>query len=89
MLKQFDDNSILYRMCGIDNDSGGDTESKKLLTEYFQLNLNVTQSFVDWCGKDSLFKKAATNFYGIRVLKQDLVENIFSFICSSNNNISR
>ena len=43
-----------------------------------------------WKKADTVFSKTVGNkFHGIRVLRQDPVENLFSFICSSNNNIER
>lgn len=61
----------------------------ELLSNYFQLNLNLNEYYTEWAKNDPFFKDAAQQFYGIRILKQDPVENIFSFICSSNNNIAR
>ncbi|KAJ8928614.1 hypothetical protein NQ314_018826 [Rhamnusium bicolor] len=60
-----------------------------LLQDYFQLDLNLEEYYAEWSKKDIYFKEASKQFYGIRILKQDVVENIFSFICSSNNNIAR
>ncbi|KAK9869124.1 hypothetical protein WA026_002881 [Henosepilachna vigintioctopunctata] len=60
-----------------------------MLIDYFQLNLNLKDYYKRWSEADPIFAKAAKQFYGIRILKQEVTENIFSFICSSNNNISR
>lgn len=64
-------------------------DNESLLRNYFQLDLNLEEHYEKWSEADPYFKKAAQQFYGIRILKQDPIENIFSFICSSNNNISR
>ena len=85
ILKQNDD-CIEYQVHGSNN---GEPFYNDLLANYFQLNLDLKQNFTEWSLKDPIFKEAATQFYGIRILKQELVENIFSFICSSNNNIGR
>lgn len=45
--------------------------------------------YKEWSLCDPIFKKSAEKFKGIRMLKQEPVENILSFICSSNNNITR
>ena len=42
-----------------------------------------------WTKADKNFSKVAKQFEGIRMIRQDPVECLFSFICSSNNNISR
>ncbi|XP_054271938.1 N-glycosylase/DNA lyase-like [Macrosteles quadrilineatus] len=62
---------------------------EKQLTEYLRLNENLEELYSEWSNRDPIFKQSAVEFYGIRVLKQDPVENIFSFICSTNNNILR
>jgi N-glycosylase/DNA lyase len=68
-----------------------DIESE--LHDYFQLKENLQDLYGDWSKKDSKFKEKV-QFYpdvlsGIRVLRLDPVENLFCFICSSNNNIKR
>lgn len=60
-----------------------------LLRKYFRLDVSLEEYYAQWSKKDPHFKKAAEKFTGMRILSQDPVENIFSFICSSNNNIAR
>ncbi|PZC78660.1 hypothetical protein B5X24_HaOG201959 [Helicoverpa armigera] len=62
---------------------------KKLLEDYFRLDTNLGIYYKEWSAKDELFEKACQQFYGIRMLRQEPVENLFSFICSQNNHISR
>ena len=42
-----------------------------------------------WAASDPLFAEVAEKYPGVRILRQDPVENVFSFICSANNHISR
>lgn len=60
-----------------------------LLRKYFRLDVSLEEHYAQWSEKDPHFKKAAEKFTGVRILSQDPVENLFSFICSSNNNIAR
>ncbi|XP_014360721.2 N-glycosylase/DNA lyase [Papilio machaon] len=60
-----------------------------MLKKYFRLELPLTKYYEEWSEKDTLFKTACKQFYGIRMLAQEPVENLFSFICSQNNHISR
>ncbi|KAI5633127.1 hypothetical protein NE865_14140 [Phthorimaea operculella] len=62
---------------------------KTILKQYFRLDVNLSELYKDWSDKDELFKSAGEQFYGIRMLRQEPVENLFSFICSQNNHISR
>lgn len=63
------------------------------LEDYFRLNENLDDLFTEWSKKDVKFKQKVDMLpqvlCGIRVLRLDPVENLFSFICSSNNNIKR
>ncbi|KAK7504360.1 hypothetical protein BaRGS_00004226 [Batillaria attramentaria] len=60
-----------------------------ILRDYFQLDVDLESLYRQWCVSDAYFKKTAADFWGVRMLRQDPVENLFSFICSSNNHISR
>lgn len=87
---QQEDDCILYNVW--EPESGKvlkESHYNELLSNYFQLDLNLKEYYSVWSRNDPFFKDAAAQFYGIRILKQDPVENIFSFICSSNNNIAR
>ncbi|RMZ98250.1 N-glycosylase DNA lyase [Brachionus plicatilis] len=63
------------------------------LKEYFHLNEDLGDLYRNWSQKDANFCKRIEQYgnvlNGIRVLRLDPVENLFSFICSSNNNIKR
>lgn len=60
-----------------------------LLKAYFRMNTNLTECYRLWSAAHNHFAQEADRFYAIRVLDQDPVENLFSFICSQNNHISR
>lgn len=67
--------------------STGDLES--ILRNYFNLHLKLEDFYSKWNVADENFKQISKHFPGIRILRQDPVENLFSFICSANNNIPR
>lgn len=57
---------------------------KPVHLEWMQVMLTCLLMFAD-----ENFRKKASLFRGVRLLQQDPVETLFSFICSSNNNIAR
>ncbi|CAG8660176.1 43403_t:CDS:2 [Gigaspora margarita] len=63
----------------------------KFLMDYFNLSskINLRECYDRWSMADKHFSKIACQFKGIRILRQDPVENLFCFICSTNNNIAR
>ncbi|KAM3871765.1 N-glycosylase/DNA lyase [Diretmus argenteus] len=66
-----------------------DTDEEKMLRDYFQLNVNLGDLYREWGEADPHFKHIANIFTGVRMLRQDPTECLFSFICTSNNHISR
>ena len=66
-----------------------DSADEAVLREYFQLDIKLCDLYEKWSKADFHFQEVSRDFSGIRMLRQDPVENLFSFICSSNNNISR
>lgn len=62
---------------------------ESLLRAYFRLNVDLSECYAKWSEAHQHFKSQADKFYAIRVLDQDPIENLFSFICSQNNHISR
>ena len=63
---------------------------RKQFTSYFQLDVELCPLYKEWstCNCTRLPRIAAV-IPGARVMRQDPVECLFSFICSSNNNIPR
>ncbi|XP_068265335.1 N-glycosylase/DNA lyase isoform X2 [Nyctibius grandis] len=64
-------------------------ETDQILRDYFQLDVGLGALYRAWGAADPLFRKVADDFPGVRVLRQDPVECLLSFICTSNNHISR
>lgn len=62
---------------------------ESILRDYFQLDVDTYSLFEQWRSRDPYFGKVSENMLGVRVLRQDPVETLFAFICSSNNNIPR
>ncbi|KAL2101990.1 hypothetical protein ACEWY4_003751 [Coilia grayii] len=74
---------------GIEMPSVQDSTEEELLRDYFQLNFQLENLYKDWGRHDDHFRQIARIFTGVRMLRQEPVECLFSFICSSNNHISR
>lgn len=66
-----------------------ESKHESILKEYFNLHFSLEKFYTLWNEADDNFKQMSSNFKGIRILRQDPVENLFSFICSANNNIPR
>ncbi|KAI8851038.1 n-glycosylase/DNA lyase-like protein [Chytridium lagenaria] len=58
------------------------------ILDYFRLDVKLEQLYQEWAN-DKNFKKKCMGFEGVRLLRQDPIENLITFICTSNNNISR
>ncbi|KAK5788233.1 hypothetical protein VI817_009191 [Penicillium citrinum] len=67
----------------------GDDQLVSILKHYLNLSSNLSELYNQWSAQDPNFKKKAAAFSGVRILRQDPWEALVSFICSSNNNISR
>ncbi|XP_035512952.1 N-glycosylase/DNA lyase [Morone saxatilis] len=66
-----------------------DTEEEEMLRDYFQLNVKLGDLYKELGAADPHFKRIAYIFSGVRMLRQDPTECLFSLICTSNNHISR
>ncbi|XP_076859299.1 N-glycosylase/DNA lyase [Brachyhypopomus gauderio] len=66
-----------------------DKKEEELLKDYFQLSVKLEDMYKEWSTADQHFNLTGNIFRGVRMLRQDPVECLFSFICSSNNHISR
>ncbi|KAK4078635.1 uncharacterized protein Triagg1_2966 [Trichoderma aggressivum f. europaeum] len=64
-------------------------DTEDLLRHYFSLNIDLASLYQQWSKDDPNFREKAPQFTGVRILNQDAWEALISFICSSNNNISR
>jgi hypothetical protein len=61
--------------------------SLKLLL-FLQLDgADLASLYSEWCSKDARFTAVSPHLPGARMLRQDPVECLFEFICSSNNHI--
>ena len=68
----------------------GSTEgASEYLNQYFRLETPLTPLYEEWSKADPRLKRIAAAIPGVRILRQDPLECMFSFICSSNNNIPR
>ncbi|XP_064457023.1 N-glycosylase/DNA lyase-like [Ornithodoros turicata] len=66
-----------------------DNAEESVLRDYFQLNVDVEQLYQQWASIDPVFEKVSKRLPGVRILRQDPLEALMAFICSSNNNITR
>ena len=86
-MRQCDDD-VLYRVhC---RPAGEDaTHDAAAVADYFNLSVSLGALAKGWAKADARFAKLQPHLPGCRMLRQDPAECLFSFICSSNNHISR
>lgn len=66
-----------------------ETDLSDTLRDYFHLHIPLAPLYRQWQRADARFAQVAPAFPGLRVLRIDPVECLFSFLCSSANNIAR
>ncbi|CDK28304.1 unnamed protein product [Kuraishia capsulata CBS 1993] len=88
LLKQ-DDDFLYYSAIFPANKNPEIDDTLEVVTDYFNLNVNLQNLYRLWSELDPAFEKKARVFGGIRMLRQDPWENLVSFICSTNNNVKR
>ncbi|KAG0067916.1 8-oxoguanine glycosylase ogg1 [Linnemannia elongata] len=81
--------AVTWRATGKEEEEELEKVDREFLRDYFQLDVPLTELYTKWSATDKNFKAKAPFFPGVRMLRQDPIENLFCFICSSNNNISR
>ncbi|GAB5037466.1 ankyrin repeat protein, partial [Nannochloropsis oceanica] len=77
---------------GVGIKKGEEEEEEVLLArlrDYFQVGTPLAPLYATWAHGDPRMRSVADSLPGVRVVRQDPVECLFSFICSSNNNIAR
>lgn len=68
---------------------GGGCPAEATLRDYFTLGKDLRALSAHWAARDQRFAALEGFFPGCRLLRQDPLECLFSFILSSNNHISR
>lgn len=84
MTRTIEEKHICCENIGIEGDN-----ELNILSDYLQLSVKLQDLYSQWSLNDPNFRDKSENFQGVRMLRQHPVENLFSFICSSNNHISR
>ncbi|KAJ1823097.1 8-oxoguanine glycosylase ogg1 [Coemansia sp. RSA 2599] len=79
--------TILYRSLGTVDPAAADIEGS--LRDYFQLDISLEKLCKDWTKVDPDFANLQQAQAGVRMLRQPVIETLFTFIASSNNNIKR
>lgn len=83
-------NRIAYKTLNkVPKASAIECPTNALLEDYFQLKYNLRDLYREWSAKDPHLGECCQQYKGFRILRQDPVENVFSFICATNNNIKR
>ena len=83
-----DDGVVEYKVyCRPSNETVEDDE--RVIREYFNADVELKALYETFSKADGRFRALASRIDGARTLRQDPSECLFSFICSSNNHISR
>lgn len=69
--------------------AGAEAGAADVVHDYFRLGHDQTEIVARFCDADPRYNTAFPIYRGCRVIRQDPVECLFGFICSSNNNVKR
>ncbi|KAJ6398970.1 hypothetical protein OIU77_019681, partial [Salix suchowensis] len=84
-LKHHQNGDVYYQI----HHSPSQSAAKSALLSFLNTNISLTEMWHEFAAADSRFAELAQHFKGARVLRQDPLECLIQFLCSSNNNISR
>lgn len=84
-LKQLENDDVAY--CFHHTNCGDD--AKLALLDFLNVGISLNDMWEEFSASDSRFAELAQHLGGARVLRQDPLECLIQFICSSNNNIKR
>jgi len=79
---------VLYRVHCRPSASSASADAAAI-ADYFNLEVSLSSLSAQWAEADERFRRLEPFLPGCRMLRQDPAECLFSFICSSNNHISR
>ncbi|KAF4134389.1 8-oxoguanine DNA glycosylase N-terminal domain [Phytophthora infestans] len=79
---------IVQLRCLYPSDLSGQ-EGIDALSHYFRLDIPADPLYERWTKPTDRMTEIISRLRGLRIVRQDPVECLFSFICSSNNNIAR
>ncbi|KAL5704442.1 DNA-(apurinic or apyrimidinic site) lyase [Ranunculus cassubicifolius] len=91
-LKQLDNGNgdVVFCVHSQNNDEGlGSNVAKEALGDYLNVGISLGEMWEVFSANDERFKELAGCLGGARVLRQDPLECLMQFLCSSNNNIGR
>lgn len=84
-LKQLENGDVAY--CFHHTNCGDD--AKVALLDFLNVGISLNDMWEEFSASDSRFAELTQHLGGARVLRQDPLECLIQFICSSNNNIKR
>ncbi|KAH7567901.1 hypothetical protein JRO89_XS07G0182400 [Xanthoceras sorbifolium] len=84
-LKHHDNGDVCYRI----HHSPSEAAAKSALLDFLNVGISLAQLWKVFSSSDSRFAELAKYLAGARVLRQDPLECLVQFLCSSNNNIAR
>lgn len=90
-LKQLDNGDVGYyfHCTTSDSDSESAADARIALLDFLNVGISLTEVWESFKASDKRFAELAIHLEGARVLRQDPIECLIQFICSSNNNIKR
>ncbi|XP_050235222.1 N-glycosylase/DNA lyase OGG1 isoform X2 [Mercurialis annua] len=71
------------------HNSPSQSAAESALLDFLNVNISLTDMWAEFSASDSRFAVLATHLKGARVLRQEPLECLIQFLCSSNNNITR
>lgn len=84
-LKQLDDGDVGYHF----HSTKCSANARTALFDFLNLEISLCEVWEEFKTSDPRFAELSTYLKGARVLRQDPLECLIQFICSSNNNIQR
>ncbi|XP_057974591.1 N-glycosylase/DNA lyase OGG1 isoform X2 [Malania oleifera] len=84
-LKQLEDGDVAYSLHHTTNEASG----RLALLDFLNVDISLSDMWEDFSASDPRFAELAKHLGGARVLRQDPLECLIQFLCSSNNNIPR